>query len=60
VLRAYSRMHAEDAHWIESCLKFRSRVLEEFERLVREGVPVADELEVEESEPAVEQTNASS
>jgi hypothetical protein len=33
VLRAYARVHAGDAHWIDAALKFRSRVLEEFKRL---------------------------
>jgi hypothetical protein len=34
-LRAFARAHPEDAHFIEQSLKFRSRVLQEFERLVR-------------------------
>jgi len=32
----------EEARSVEKSLKFRQAVLEEFERLVREGVPVAD------------------
>ena len=50
LLRPYAKAHPEDAHFIVRCLKFRSRVLLEFERLVRDGVPVAELLKVEESE----------
>jgi len=42
VLRACARAHPEDAHFIEKCLGFRQAVAWELERLVREGVPVAD------------------
>jgi hypothetical protein len=59
VLRAYAEIFPEDAHWIESTLKFRQATLEAFESLVREGVPVADLPEVEERElDAVKETYA--
>jgi len=50
VLRAYARTNAEDAYWIEANLKFRQAVGREFERLVREGVPVVELPEVEKPE----------
>jgi hypothetical protein len=37
VLRAYAKAHVEDAHWIEACLKFRTAVSEEFDRLLCDG-----------------------
>jgi hypothetical protein len=49
-LRAYARAHPEEAHFVDRVLKFREAVAQEFERLVRDGVPVADLLEVEEQE----------
>ena len=49
VLRAYAQRHPEEAHFIETTLKFRLSVAREFERLVCEGVPVADLPETEES-----------
>lgn len=49
-LCAFAKANPHEAHWIELTLKFRSRVLEVFERLVREGIPVADLPEVEEME----------
>jgi hypothetical protein len=59
VLLAFARAHPEEAHGIEKNLKFRQAVLEEFERLVRDGVSVADLPEVEESEfDATEETYA--
>jgi len=42
VLRAYARAYPEEAHSIEGILGFRRAVGREFERLVREGVPVAE------------------
>jgi hypothetical protein len=59
VLLAFSRAHPEEAFSIEKSLKFRLAVAGEFERLVREGVPLADLPEVEESESdAPEETYA--
>ena len=49
-LRGFAQTHAEDTYWIESALKFRQAVAHEFERLVREGVPVVELAEVEPSE----------
>jgi hypothetical protein len=49
-LRTFTETHPEDACWIEAVLKFRSRVLQEFERLVRDGVPVLELPEIEEPE----------
>ena len=49
-LRAFGRAHPEEAHSIERTLKFRLSVAREFERPVREGVPVADLPDVEKSE----------
>lgn len=49
VLRAYAQRHPEEAHFIETTLKFRSRVLQDFEHLVRGGLPVVDLPETEES-----------
>jgi hypothetical protein len=49
ILRFYAQAHPEEAHAVESNLKFRNSVAREFERLVREGIPVA-ELPEEESE----------
>jgi hypothetical protein len=37
-LCAFARAHPEEAHCINRNLKFRSRVLQEFERLVRDGL----------------------
>ena len=56
VLRVYALAFPEDAHWIERTLMFRSTVLEEFNRLVREGVSMTDlpEAEETESEPFTE------
>jgi len=45
VLLAYVQAHAEDAHFIEENLKFRQAVGREFERLVREAVPVPEDPE---------------
>src|SRR5689334_22275085 len=53
VLRVYARTHPEEAHFIEAGLKFRQSVAREFERLVREGVPVADLPEADESASCV-------
>jgi hypothetical protein len=50
VLLAFAWAYPEEAYGIDRTLKFRQAVLEEFERLVREGVRVADLPEVEESE----------
>jgi len=36
-LRAYARVEQSEAAWIESILKFRSRVAREFERLAGEA-----------------------
>jgi hypothetical protein len=47
VLRAYVRVHVEDAHWIEACLKFRQAVAEEFERLLCAGTKGTDLPEVD-------------
>ena len=59
VLRAYAKAHVEDAHWIESCLKFRKAVAEEFERLLCAGAAVMDFPEVCDGEPnPVEQGSA--
>src|SRR6266404_9993545 len=49
-LQAFAKANPREAHWIESTLKFREAVGREFERLVRDGVPVADLPEVEEVE----------
>jgi hypothetical protein len=59
VWRAYARAHVEDADWIESCLKFRQAVAEEFERLLCAGAAVMDFPEVDGGElDPVEQDNA--
>jgi hypothetical protein len=58
VLRAYAKAHAEDAHWIESCLKFRQAVAEEFERLLCAGAAVTDFPEVDDALDPVEQGSA--
>lgn len=50
VLRAFARAHPEEAYEISRTLKFRSAIAGEFERLVREGVPLAGVSEAEESE----------
>jgi hypothetical protein len=49
-LRAFARAHPEEAHGIESAIKFRQAVAREFERLVREGIAIAEMPEGEESE----------
>jgi hypothetical protein len=56
VLRFYARAFPEEAPFIERLLKFSSAVLEQFNRLVREGVSTTDLLDVEEtdSEPFAE------
>jgi len=63
VLREYSNSSAEDALWIEARLNYRQAVRREFERLVREDVPIAELPKFDESEldncekaSAVEQT----
>lgn len=55
-LLAFAKANPQEAHWVESTLKFRSRVLEVFEGLVHEGLPVAVSPEVEECEagPSIE------
>ena len=59
VLRTFAQAHPEEAHSIDRNLKFRLSVARQFERLVREGVPVADLPEVEEPElDAAEETYA--
>jgi hypothetical protein len=50
VLRAFAQAHPEETYSIDRNLKFRLSVAREFERLVREGVPVAELAEEEESE----------
>ncbi len=47
LLRTFAMKNPAEAHWIEST---RQAVAREFERLVREGVAVAEMPEVEESE----------
>ena len=49
-LLAFARAHPEEAHSIARSLNFRSCVLLEFDRLVREGIPVGDLQGVEEPE----------
>lgn len=49
-LRAFAVAHVQDSHWIFASLKFREAVAQEFERLVRGGVPVTDFPEAEEME----------
>jgi len=59
LLRTFASKNPAEAHWIESTIKFRQAVASEFERLVREGVAVAEMPELEESElDAVEATCA--
>lgn len=59
VLCAFARAHPEEAYFIEKCIKFRQAVALEFETLLREGVPVAELPEAEESElDALEETFA--
>lgn len=48
-LRAYARAHPEEQPFIERGLKFRCAVLEELNRLAREGAQAADFPEVEET-----------
>ena len=50
VLLAFAQVHPEEAYSIDRNLKFRLSVSREFERLVREGLPVAALQEVEESD----------
>jgi hypothetical protein len=50
VLQAFARAHPEEAYIVEQNLKFRLSVAREFERLAREGVPVADLSVVKEPE----------
>jgi hypothetical protein len=50
VLLAFARAHPEEAHSVQKNLKFRQAVGIEFERLVREGVPLAELAEGEEAE----------
>jgi hypothetical protein len=50
VLHAFARTHPEEAHSINKNPKFRQSVLSEFERLVREGLPVAELPDVQEPE----------
>ena len=50
VLPAYARAYPEEAPRVERNLKFRQIVAREFERLLHDGVPVAELPEVEESE----------
>jgi hypothetical protein len=58
-LRAFAQAHPGDVGWIEVALKFRQAVAREFERLVREGVPVVELPEIEEPElDATEETYA--
>jgi hypothetical protein len=57
LLRTFARKNPAEAHWIESAIKFRQAVAREFERLVREGVAVAEIPEVKELElDAVEES----
>ena len=42
VLRSYAQENTHEAYWIEGCIKFRQAVAREFERLVRNGAPIAD------------------
>ena len=51
-LRAFVRANPGDGEWIEATLKFRSDVLEEFDRLVRDGIPATPLVEVAESPPS--------
>ncbi len=59
VLRAYAKAHVEDAHWIETYLKFRQAVAEEFERRLcaRGGAMDLPEVDDGELDP-VEQGSA--
>ncbi|SRR6266851_7172352 len=50
-LRAFALANPEEAHSIERSLKFRFLVAQEFDRLMREGIAVADLQEVDEPEP---------
>src|SRR6266851_178755 len=58
VLRAFARAHPENAAFIEKSLKFRILVAQEFGRLVREGISLAELPEVEEPESGAEETYA--
>ena len=49
-LRAFARAHPEEAHGIDSAMKFRQAVAREFERLAQERAAAAEMSEVEESE----------
>ena len=49
VLRAFVRANPDDGEWIEATLKFRSDVLEEFNRLVRDGIPATPLAEIADS-----------
>jgi hypothetical protein len=58
-LLAFARAHSEEAHFIERSLNFRFLVAQEFDRLVRECIPVAELPEVDEPESgAAEETYA--
>jgi hypothetical protein len=57
--RAYAKVHVEDAHWIEACLKFRQAVAAEFERLLCTGakgidLPEGDDAELDPVEQGIE------
>ena len=54
VLLAFARAHPQETY-IEKNLKFRQAAGREFERLLCEGVPVADLPEVEEQESDAEE-----
>lgn len=42
VLQAYAREFPEESYFVDRALKFRQAVAREFDRLVREGAPIAD------------------
>jgi hypothetical protein len=49
-LLAFARAHPEEAHFVDRALMFRQAVLDEFNRLVSDGVPVNQSPEAEETE----------
>lgn len=55
MLRAYARVFPEESYFVDRALKFRVAVLEEFDCLVRDGLPIdSPEAKETESEPFIE------
>lgn len=46
-MRSCARENARDGWWTEAAIRFRQPVAREFERLVRDGVPMPNHLQRE-------------